>query len=109
MTVALMDYKISMMIAFCSPCGLTFFSGFMSSDKIRGMGKAGRVLKKVLEAYSISQTKLARELGVGRSNVYRWVNEVRDPNSETVLAIIQALEKINPDAASLFKKLYIEP
>jgi len=61
-----------------------------------------------LETYSISQTKLAHELGVGRSNVYRWVNEVRDPNSETVLDIIRALEKINPDAAAHYKKLYIE-
>lgn len=72
------------------------------------MGKAGRVLKQVLEDYSISQTQLANTLGVGRSNVYRWVNEVRDPNSETVLSIIEALEKINTDAASMFRKLYIQ-
>jgi DNA-binding XRE family transcriptional regulator len=80
----------------------------MASDKIRDMGKAGRALKQVLETHSISQTKLARELGVGRSNVYRWVNEVRDPNSETVIGIIQSLEQINPEAAAHFKKLYIE-
>ncbi|MEB3233697.1 MAG: helix-turn-helix transcriptional regulator [Leptolyngbyaceae bacterium] len=73
------------------------------------MGKAGRVLKQVLDTYNISQTKLAQELGVGRSNVYRWVNEVRDPNSETVIAIIRALAKINEDAASNFKSLYLEP
>lgn len=103
-----MDYKISLMIALCSPFGLTFFAGFLTSDKIKGMGKAGRALKQVLETHSISQTKLAKELGVGRSNVYRWVNEVRDPNSETVLSIIQALEAINPEAATHFKTLYIE-
>ena len=80
----------------------------MASDKIRGMGKAGRALKQVLETHSISQTKLARELGVGRSNVYRWVNEVRDPNSETVLSIIQALENIHPEAADEFRLLYID-
>jgi len=72
------------------------------------MGKAGRVLKTVLETYGISQTKLAAVLGVGRSNVYRWANEVRDPTSETVIAIIQALEGINPDAASEFKRLYMD-
>jgi transcriptional regulator with XRE-family HTH domain len=71
------------------------------------MGKAGRVLKQVLEDYGISQTKLANVLGVGRSNVYRWVNEVRDPNSETLLAIVKALEEISPDAAEKFKRLYI--
>lgn len=72
------------------------------------MGKAGRVLKMVLEQYNISQTKLADRLGVGRSNVYRWANEVRDPTSETVIAIIQALEEINPEAASDFKRLYMD-
>lgn len=71
------------------------------------MGKAGQVLKQVLDTYNISQTKLAQELGVGRSNVYRWVNEVRDPNSETVIAIIKALEKINHDAAIEFKTAYL--
>lgn len=71
------------------------------------MGKAGRVLKQVLEDYSISQTQLANTLGVGRSNVYRWVNEVRDPNSETVLSIVKALEQIRPDAATRFKRLYM--
>jgi predicted transcriptional regulator len=71
------------------------------------MGKAGRALKQVLDAYEIKQTDLAREMGIGRSNVYRWINEVRDPNSETVMTIIQALETINPEAAREFKHLYI--
>jgi DNA-binding phage protein len=74
---------------------------------IKVMGKAGRVLRQVLEDYSISQTKLANELGIGRSNVYRWVNEVRDPNSETVLDIVKALEGISPKAATQFKQLYM--
>lgn len=73
------------------------------------MGKAGRVLKVVLEQYNISQIKLADQLGVGRSNVYRWANEVRDPTSETVIAIIQALEEIKPDAATEFRRLYMSP
>lgn len=72
------------------------------------MGKAGRVLKAVLTQYNISQIKLANRLGVGRSNVYRWANEVRDPTSETVIAIIKALEDLNPAAAAAFKKLYLE-
>lgn len=72
------------------------------------MGKAGRVLKVVLEQYNISQIKLAAQLGVGRSNVYRWANEVRDPTSETVIAIIKALEEINPDAATAFRNRYLD-
>jgi len=71
------------------------------------MGKAGKTLGQVLAKYSISQTNLANTLGVGRSNIYRWINEVRDPNSETVLRIIAALEKINPSAAKEFKNLYM--
>jgi len=72
------------------------------------MGKAGRVLKTVMQSYSISQGKLAAAMGIGASNVYRWANEVRDPTSETVIAIIQALEGINPEAAAEFKRLYID-
>ena len=72
------------------------------------MGKAGQALKQVLEDYDISQTQLANTLGVGRSNVYRWVNEVRDPNSETVINIVKALEQIRPDAAAKFKQLYMK-
>ncbi|HEY9606328.1 MAG TPA: helix-turn-helix transcriptional regulator [Allocoleopsis sp.] len=73
----------------------------------RGMGKAGRVLKTVLENYGISQGKLAAAMGIGSSNVYRWVNEIRDPNSETVVRIVETLEKINPDAATEFRRLYM--
>jgi phosphoribosylformylglycinamidine (FGAM) synthase PurS component len=46
-------------------------------------------------------------LGLGRSNVYRWVNEVRDPTAETVKDIVQVLRKINPTAAEDFIQLYL--
>ena len=71
------------------------------------MGKAGKVLKKILARNGISQGKLAAAMDVGSSNVYRWCNEKRDPTSETVLRIIEALEKLNPDAAEDFKTLYM--
>ncbi len=73
------------------------------------MGKAGRVLKTVMQGYSISQGKLATAMGIGSSNVYRWANEIRDPGSETVMSILAALEKLNPDAAAEFRKLYMSP
>jgi transcriptional regulator with XRE-family HTH domain len=75
---------------------------------LESMGKAGRVLKTVMQSYGISQGKLAAAMGIGASNVYRWANEVRDPTSETVMAIIQALEGINSEAASEFKRLYMD-
>ncbi len=71
------------------------------------MGQAGKALKQVLETYEIRQYRLAAELGLGRSNVYRWVNEVRDPTAETVKDIVQVLRKINPTAAEDFIQLYL--
>jgi predicted transcriptional regulator len=71
------------------------------------MGQAGKALKKVLEIYDISQYRLAAELGVGRSNVYRWVNEIRDPTAETVKDVVEVLRKINPDAPQEFIRLYL--
>lgn len=71
------------------------------------MGKAGKVLREVLDDYGISQTQLASELNIGRSNVYRWVNEVRDPNSETVIDIIRILKKLNHEAARAFVEKYV--
>ena len=73
------------------------------------MGKAGRVLKAVMQSYGISQGKLAAVMGIGSSNVYRWANEIRDPGSETVMSILAALENLNPDAAAEFRKLYMSP
>lgn len=72
------------------------------------MGQAGKALKKVLKTYEISQYRLAAELGIGRSNVYRWVNEVRDPTAETVKDIVQVLRKINSAAAQEFIRLYLD-
>jgi transcriptional regulator with XRE-family HTH domain len=72
------------------------------------MGRAGKVLKTVLEKYEISQGRLATMMGIGSSNVFRWANELRDPSSETLLAIIRALYKIDIDAAENFKLLYLE-
>lgn len=71
------------------------------------MGRAGKVLKTVLEKYEISQGKLAAVMGVGSSNVYRWANEIRDPSSETVIAIVDALKSLNHEAAEEFVQLYL--
>lgn len=71
------------------------------------MGKAGKALKEVLETHNISQNRLAEALGIGRSNVYRWLNEIRDPTAETVVDIVKALKGIEPAAAEAFVRLYI--
>jgi DNA-binding XRE family transcriptional regulator len=71
------------------------------------MGKASTALKQTLEQYEITQYRLAKTLGIERTNVYRWVNDSRDPNSETVVQIVQALKTLNPTAAKTFVKLYL--
>ncbi len=71
------------------------------------MGKAGQALKQVLETYGISQNRLAVTMETRRGNVHRWVNEMADPSADAVLEIRDGLEKINPDAAEEFIKLYL--
>ncbi|MFB2980615.1 helix-turn-helix domain-containing protein [Microseira sp. BLCC-F43] len=71
------------------------------------MGRAGKALKQVLEKYGITQNRLAVTMGVGRSNVHRWVYEITDPVAEAVLQIRDGLKAINPDAAAEFIQLYL--
>ena len=70
------------------------------------MGQAGMVLKKVLEDYRIDPTVLANELGVAIVTIKNWSEEVRDPHSESVRAIVRVLGRIDPAAAETFKALY---
>jgi DNA-binding phage protein len=46
-------------------------------------------------------------MDVERNNVYRWVNEKRDPTAETVIEIVRALKSINSGAAEAFVRLYL--
>ena len=71
------------------------------------MAKAGQALKQVLETYGISQNRLAVTMGIRRSNVNSWVNEETDQAADAVLEIRDGLEKINPDAAEEFIRLYL--
>lgn len=70
------------------------------------MGKAGQALKQVLEDFGISQNRLAVEMGIGRSNVNRWVNNLADPVGDAILEIRDGLERIDPTAAAEFTRLY---
>ncbi|MEM6451630.1 MAG: helix-turn-helix transcriptional regulator [Cyanobacteria bacterium P01_D01_bin.105] len=72
------------------------------------MGRAGKALKYVLQQYGISQNRLAVTMGVARSTVNQWVNEVSDPLADSVPEIINALEELEPSAAQIFLQLYIQ-
>jgi transcriptional regulator with XRE-family HTH domain len=71
------------------------------------MGKAGNVLKQVLEQNDVTQYRLAKELGVERTTVYRWIKGDRDPSADTVVEIVEALKRINHKAAEEFVQLYL--
>ena len=71
------------------------------------MGKAGKALKQVLENYDITQNRLAVVMGITRSSVHRWVYEIGDPVADAVIEIRNALQKINPEAAEEFIRLYL--
>ncbi len=72
------------------------------------MRKAGNALRQVLEAYGISQNKLAVAMGIGRSTIHHWINKSRDPGGDAILEIRKGLQKINPVAAEEFIRLYLD-
>jgi transcriptional regulator with XRE-family HTH domain len=75
--------------------------------RYQAMGRAGKALKHVLTQYGISQNRLAVTMGVARSTVNQWVNEVSDPLADSVPEIMNALETLEPPAASIFLNLYL--
>ncbi|HEY9675371.1 MAG TPA: helix-turn-helix transcriptional regulator [Waterburya sp.] len=72
------------------------------------MPKAGNALRQVLEAYGISQNKLAVTMGIGRSTIHHWVNRSRDPGGDAIIEIRKGLQKIDPAAAAEFIRLYLD-
>lgn len=71
------------------------------------MGRAGKALRQVLEAYGISQNRLAVVMGVNRATVNQWFNETRDPLAEAIPDIVAALETLDEAAAKEFIVLYL--
>jgi transcriptional regulator with XRE-family HTH domain len=71
------------------------------------MGRASQALKQVLDTYGISQNQLAVTMGVERGSMFRWYHDKRDPTAETVVEIVEALKKLNYQAAEVFVHLYL--
>lgn len=71
------------------------------------MGKAGQALQETLKRHDISQSRLAKELGVDRPIVFRWFHGRTDPTADTVVQIAQALKSLDPTAATSFINLYL--
>jgi DNA-binding XRE family transcriptional regulator len=86
---------------------LRTFTSLQASDTIRGMGKAGKALRQVLGKHGSSQNRLAVTMGLARSTVNQWFNEITDPSAESVTQIVAALEQLNESAAKEFIALYL--
>ena len=71
------------------------------------MGKAGQVLRQVLEEYEVSQYSREAALDIERNSVYRWANEKSDPSGETIVEIVRALKTLHPLAAKAFVESYL--
>lgn len=71
------------------------------------MGKAGKVLRQVLDEYEVSQYSLAAALNIERNSVDRWVNEKSDPSGETIVELVRALKTLQPKAAKVFVERYL--
>lgn len=71
------------------------------------MGRASQALKQVLEAYGISQNRLAVALEIDRSAVFKWIHGQREPTSDTIVEITKALKAMNAEAAKEFVRLYL--
>lgn len=66
------------------------------------MGKAGSVLKQVLEKHDLTEYGLAKAMRVERTTVYLWVKGDRDLAGDTVVDIVEALKSLNHQSAEEF-------
>jgi plasmid maintenance system antidote protein VapI len=71
------------------------------------MGKAGYILKQVLDQYGITQYRFAATMGVERNSVYRWCKGKIDPTGDTIIEIVQVLKTMNEEAAADFVQQYL--
>jgi plasmid maintenance system antidote protein VapI len=71
------------------------------------MGKAGYILKQVLEKYDITQYRFAATMGIDRTSVYRWCNGKIDPTGDTIIEIVRVLKTMDQEAAADFVSQYL--
>ncbi len=60
-----------------------------------------------LQQYNIAQNRLAVAMGINRATISHWFAETRDPTAESIPAIVDALEQLNPEAARAFVEAYL--
>ena len=72
------------------------------------MGTPERIremIQSVLEAAPLSIDRLAKEAGISRATLYAWMNGKRNPTTENLLALADALDRRGGDLHELAKQL----
>ena len=63
------------------------------------------MIQKVLEAAPLTIDSLAKEAGVSRGTLYMWMNGKRNPTSDNLAALADALDRRGGDLHELAKQL----
>ncbi len=63
------------------------------------------MIQSILEAAPLSIDGLAKEAGVSRATLYAWMNGSRNPTSENLAALANALERRGGELRELAKQL----
>ena len=63
------------------------------------------MIQSILEAAPLSIDSLAKEAGVSRGTLYMWMNGKRNPTSENLTALADALDRRGGDLHELAKRL----
>ena len=63
------------------------------------------MIQKVLEAAPLTIDGLAKEAGVSRGTLYLWMNGKRNPTSENLVALADALDRRGSDLHELAEQL----
>ena len=70
-----------------------------TSERVREM------IRSVLEAAPLTIDGLAKEAGISRATLYAWMNGKRNPTSENLAALADALERRGGELQGLAKQL----
>ena len=70
-----------------------------TSERVREM------IQRVLEAAPLSIDGLAKDAGISRATLYAWMNGKRNPTSENLDALADALDRRGGDLHELAERL----
>lgn len=57
----------------------------------------GKKLQQIREQEKLSQLELAKIIGVTKTTIFNWENDIHSPDNTSKLMIVQALEELMKD------------